>query len=88
MSRDAEVKVDPKQARLFDKRTVERNIKKGLVTRKDYDKYLKTLDDSADKGVYGSADKGDDDAPAAAAPAPAPSAPPAAPPSPLDGESH
>jgi hypothetical protein len=61
MSRDADVKVDPKQSRLFDKRTVERNIKKGLVTRKDYDKYLKTLDDVADKGVYGSADHRDDD---------------------------
>ena len=86
MSRDAEVKVDPKQARLFDKRTVERNIKKGLVTRKDYDKYLKTLDDVSDKGVYGSAEnKNDDDAPAAAS---APPAAPAAPPSPLDGESH
>ncbi|HXJ21610.1 MAG TPA: hypothetical protein VMT03_15400 [Polyangia bacterium] len=80
MSRDA-TPVDPKQARLFDKRTVDRNIKKGLVTRKDYDKYLKTLDDVADKGVYGSADtRGDDE--------PAPAAPPAAPPSPLDGESR
>ena len=62
MSRDVDVKVDPKQARLFDKRTVERNIKKGLVTRKDYEKYLKTLEDVAGKGLYGSADpKGDDE---------------------------
>jgi hypothetical protein len=45
MSRDEEVK----NARLFDRRIVERNIKKGLVTRKDYDKYLKALDDSAAK---------------------------------------
>ena len=53
MSRDAEAKVDAKTARLFDKRTVERNIKRGLISRKDYDKYLKSLDDIADKGVYG-----------------------------------
>jgi hypothetical protein len=53
MSRDAEAK-DTKGARLFDKRTVERNIKKGLLTRKDYEKYLKSLDDAGEKGVYGS----------------------------------
>jgi hypothetical protein len=62
MSRDAEAKVDPKTARLFDKRTVERNIKRGLVSRKDYEKYLKSLDDIADKGVYGApAEDVDDD---------------------------
>ena len=43
MTRDAEGKGDPKTARLYDKRTVERNIKKGLLTRKDYEKHLKTL---------------------------------------------
>ena len=47
---------DTKNSRLFDKRTVERNIKKGLVTRKDYDKHLKTLDDVAGKGLYGVAE--------------------------------
>ena len=36
-------------ARLFDTRTVERNIKRGLLTRKDYDKYLKSLADAKDK---------------------------------------
>jgi len=56
MSRDADAKTDPKLARLFDKRTVERNIKKGLVSRKDYEKYLKTLDDVTDKGAYGAAE--------------------------------
>ncbi len=61
MSRDADAKTDPKLSRLFDKRTVERNIKKGLITRKDYEKYLKTLDDSADKGVYGGAEVKDDE---------------------------
>ncbi|HVZ73297.1 MAG TPA: hypothetical protein VHJ20_13045 [Polyangia bacterium] len=49
MSRDAE----PKNDRLFDKRTIDRNIKKGLVARKDYDKHIKSLEDVAAKGVYG-----------------------------------
>ena len=36
---------DVKNPRLFDRRVVERNIKKGLITRKDYDKHLKSLAD-------------------------------------------
>jgi hypothetical protein len=56
MGRDAETKLDPKTARLYDKRTVDRNIKKGLVTRKDFEKHVKALDDVADKGVYGGAE--------------------------------
>ncbi|MBC8133045.1 MAG: hypothetical protein H7X95_08700 [Deltaproteobacteria bacterium] len=40
---------DAKAHRLFDVRTIERNIKKGLVTRKDYEKHLKGLGDSAEK---------------------------------------
>jgi len=56
MSRDVDPKTDPKLTRLYDKRTVERNIKKGLVTRKDYEKYLKTLDDVTEKGAYGAAE--------------------------------
>jgi hypothetical protein len=52
---------DPKTARLYDRRTVERNIKKGLLTRKDYEKHLKALDDVADKGVYGTEPEVDDD---------------------------
>src|SRR5207248_9896984 len=43
MSRDDEAK----NVRLFDRRVVERNIKKGLVTRKDYEKHLKSLSDVA-----------------------------------------
>ena len=39
--------------RLYDRRTIERNIKKGLITRKDYEKFLKSLDDAKDKGVIG-----------------------------------
>ena len=38
---------DVKNPRLFDRRVVERNIKKGLITRKDYEKHLKSLTDMA-----------------------------------------
>lgn len=38
---------EAKNARLFDLRTVERNIKRGLITRKDYERYLKSLADAA-----------------------------------------
>jgi hypothetical protein len=54
MSRDEAAQND----RLFDKRTIERNIKKGLVSRKDYEKHLKALDDVAPKGVFGGPDTG------------------------------
>jgi hypothetical protein len=57
MSRD----VDPKTARLYDKRTVERNIKKGLISRKDYEKHLKTLEDVSDKGAFGAIEEGSDE---------------------------
>ena len=59
MARDQDVKT----SRIYDRRTVERNIKKGLLTRKDYEKHLKSLDDVADKGVYGGTEP-DDEAPA------------------------
>ncbi|HSZ84210.1 MAG TPA: hypothetical protein VLA14_18120 [Polyangia bacterium] len=49
MTREAEAKND----RLYDKRTIDRTIKKGLITRKDYDKHLKALEDVANKGVFG-----------------------------------
>ena len=57
MSREAEAKND----RLFDKRTVERSIKKGLVTRKDYEKHMKALEDVAGKGVFGGPEEDEDD---------------------------
>jgi hypothetical protein len=44
MSRDEEVK----DVRLFDLRTVERNIKRGLVTRKEYERFLKSLADASE----------------------------------------
>jgi hypothetical protein len=40
---------DEKDPRMFDTRVVERNIQKGIVTRKDYDKFLKALADVRDK---------------------------------------
>ncbi len=45
MTRDEDVK----DVRLFDTRTVERNIKRGTITRKDYEKHLKSLADASDK---------------------------------------
>jgi hypothetical protein len=71
MSRDA----DAKSARFFDRRTVDRNIKKGLITRKDYEKYLKGLGDVADKGTHGG-EEPPETGPASEAPAaPAPDGP-------------
>ncbi len=48
MSKDKDTKVEP-EARLFDARVVERNIKRGVITRKDYEKHLKALPDVKDK---------------------------------------
>ncbi|MGM0555294.1 MAG: hypothetical protein ACQEVA_02850 [Myxococcota bacterium] len=38
-----------KNEKLFDTRVVERNIDKGLVTRKEYEEYLEGLDDVEDR---------------------------------------
>jgi len=57
MSREA----DAKNLRLYDRRTIERNIKKGLITRKDYEKFLKSLDDAKEKGVIGEEEPSIDD---------------------------
>ncbi|HEY4185412.1 MAG TPA: hypothetical protein VGP07_10100 [Polyangia bacterium] len=40
---------DVKPQRAFDVRTLERNIKKGNITRKDYEKHLKALPDATEK---------------------------------------
>lgn len=37
--------------RLFDVRTLERNLRKGLVTKKDLEKHIKGLPDAADKAT-------------------------------------
>jgi hypothetical protein len=47
MSRDEEAKI----VRLYDSRTIERTIRKGLITRKDYEKFLKSLPDVSDKAA-------------------------------------
>ena len=52
---------DSKAQRLFDVRTIERNIKKGLLTRKDYEKHLKALADAAEKVAPVEEHFGDDD---------------------------
>lgn len=42
------MKSDDKQ---WDVRTLERKLRKGLLSRKDYDKYLKSLPDRADNAA-------------------------------------
>lgn len=63
MTRDEEA---PSPA-LFDRRIVERNIKRGLTTRKDYEKFLKSLPDAADKVKGPDEDQAAEGAPAEAA---------------------
>lgn len=63
MTRDEEV-LSPT---LFDRRIVERNIKRGLITRKDYDKFLKSLADAAEKVKSPDEDQASEGAPAEAA---------------------
>jgi len=40
---------ETKPPRTYDVRTIERNIKKGNITRKDYEKHLKALPDTTEK---------------------------------------
>jgi len=47
--------------RFWDIRTLDRRIRKGLVTRKDLDKHIKALDDSKDRVAPADEDRGDDD---------------------------
>ncbi len=51
MSKDKEAKESPADVnpRLLDTRTIDRNIKRGLITRKEYDKQVKALPDAKDK---------------------------------------
>jgi len=60
---------------LFDRRIVARNIKRGLVTRKDYEKFLKALPDSAGK-VKSPDEAAEGGAPAEGSASPAPSGTP------------
>ena len=47
--------------RFWDSRTIERRIRKGLVSRKDVEKHLKTLDDSKDRIAPPEADEDDEE---------------------------
>ena len=51
---------ETKPQRTFDVRTIERNIKKGNITRKDYEKHLKSLPDTTDKVAPPEEDRADD----------------------------
>ncbi len=37
------------ESKKFDKRNIERNIKDGIITQKDYESYLARLEDASDK---------------------------------------
>jgi hypothetical protein len=50
--------LDPK---LIDKRTLERNLRKGLIDEKVYEKHIKTLPDLADRAAVVEATMGDED---------------------------
>jgi len=52
---------ETKPQRAFDVRTIERNIKKGNITRKDYEKHLKSLPDTTEKVAPPEEDRADDD---------------------------
>ena len=43
--------ISREDSRFWDVRTIERRIRRGQVTRKDYDKFVKSLPDVADKAV-------------------------------------
>jgi hypothetical protein len=47
--------------RYWDVRTLERRLRTGQVTKKDYEKYLKSLPDSADHAAPSEGDDDDDD---------------------------
>ena len=50
-----------KDSRLFDVRVVERNIQKGVISRKDYEKHLKSLGDAKEKTRTPGAEQPPDD---------------------------
>ncbi len=52
---------------LLDRRVVERNIRKGIVTREEYQKFLDSLGDAAANAETMRARLGEDDEPVAAA---------------------
>ena len=49
------------EGRQFDVRTLDRNLRKGTVTRKDYERWVKNLPDVTDKSVVSKPDESRDD---------------------------
>ncbi len=49
------------EPRVWDVRTIDRRIRRGMTTRKDYDKHLKALPDVTDKSQAIVADGSDDE---------------------------
>lgn len=47
--------------RFWDVRTLERRLRKGQITKKDYEKHLKSIPDSAEKQAPIDLDASDDD---------------------------
>jgi len=47
------------EAKRFDKRNIESNLRKGIVTPKEYESYLSKLPDVSDKVFNPEADSGD-----------------------------
>ena len=66
---------DVKDERLFDVRTIERSIRRGLVTRKEYEKFVKGLPDVTEKAITAEVEPAERPA---EAPAPAPEETPVA----------
>ncbi len=48
------------ESKLYDVRTLERRIRRGLINKKDYEKYLKALPDATDKAAPPEAERGDE----------------------------
>ncbi len=49
------------ESKMYDVRTLERNLRKGVITRKDYDKFLKGLPDRSDNVAVSRPDDDDKD---------------------------
>lgn len=50
-TKDKDAKEHAPEGRVYDQRLVERNIKKGAISRKDYEKHIKSLPDAKDKAA-------------------------------------
>ena len=48
------------EAKQYDVRTLERKLRKGLINKKEFEKYLKSLPDKADNIAPPATDGGDD----------------------------